>query len=387
MREKVRSETFLLRNEVFYNYHSEPYFWPQTDVQPEERLGGEKAQSVMDASTPVRDRIVRVGPLVNLPALLRELGHDPEPLFAAAGVGLDCYRDPDHKMPFLVSDRLLTVCTEATACDHIGLILGQMAEPSHLGMPGFLAHAAPTVEDALRALVETLDLHDEGGTVQLHLEPDFSSLSYSVHLDGVSALEQIYDLCAVMMCKVMTLLCGPDWKPLTVRLGRSEPDDRTLYRRLFRGAIFFDSADCEVTFSNYCLQKTPPTADRLLFHHLQQEAKVHHDLQHGELTVTLPAVMRRCLLDGKFSASDVADALGFHERTLHRRLNAAGTNFRHELDTVRRILSEQLLTHTGMAISDIATTLGYADASGFIRAFERWSGISPNAWRKHKLAP
>jgi len=325
--------------------------------------------------------------LVNLPALVDELGHDPKPIFEKAGIDLESYRDPDHKMPFLVSDRLLTICTEETACDHIGLLLGQMAEPSHLGLPGFLAHAAPSVEDALVALVDALDLHDEGGTVLLNLGSEFSSMSYSVHLDGVTSIAQINDLSAVMMCKIMTLLCGSEWKPLSVRLGRIEPQDRTPYRYFFRSPVFFNSTECEVTFSNHCLKKKPPTADRLLFQHLEKEAKFLHDLQHGELMDVLPSVLRRCLLEGKFSAGAVADALGFHERTLHRRLKASNTSFRHELDSVRRMVSEQLLAHTEIPVGDIATTLGYADASGFIRAFERWSGISPNAWRKQILTP
>jgi len=34
-----------------------------------------------------------------------------------------------------------------------------------------------------------------------------------------------------------------------------------------------------------------------------------------------------------------------------------------------------------LPVSDIAGALGYADSSGFIRAFQRWSGVSPSAWR------
>lgn len=341
----------------------------------------------MDVSTPVRERVVRVGPLVNLAKLVRGLGYDPEPIFKKAGVDQASYLDPDNKMSFLVSDRLLRICSEETVCDHIGLLLGQMAEPSHLGLPGFLAHTAPSVEEALAALVNTLDLHDEGGTVTLNLGSEFSSMVYSVHLDGVTALPQINDLCAVMMCKIMTLLCGPEWKPLSVRLARLEPEDRAPYRHFFRSPVFFNSTECEVTFSNHCLKRKPPAADKLLFQHLEKEAKFLHDLQHGELLDVLPSILQRCVLEGKFSAKEVADALGFHERTLHRRLKLSHTSFRHELDSARRTISEQLLTHTDMAIGDVATTLGYADTSGFIRAFERWSGISPNAWRKQNLAP
>lgn len=341
----------------------------------------------MDASKPQLERTVRVGPLVNMEALVRSLGHDPQPIFEEAGVDISTYRDPNLKIPFTRSSGLLARCAEVTDCEHFGLLLGQMGTPSLLGVPGFLARAASSVEDALVALVETLDLHDEGGTVALDIGPEFSSFSYLINLDGVQALEHIYDLSAVMICKTLSTLCGPEWKAVSVKLGRREPADRMPYRRFFQSSLFFDGIGTEITFSNHCLKRTPPTADELLFRHLEQETKVMRDLQQGEIADVLPLVLRRGLLDGKYSAGEIADVLGFHERTLHRRLKDAGTSFRYELDTVRRTLSEQLLSNTRMAIGDIATTMGYADASGFIRAFERWSGISPNAWRKQNSTP
>jgi len=338
----------------------------------------------MDILKPQHEQTVRVGPLVNVEALIRSLGYDPVPIFEESGADIESFRDPNHKLPFVRSSSLLAHCVEVMACEHFGLLLGQMATPSLLGVPGFLARAAPSVEQALVSLVETLDLHDEGGTLALEIGSEFSSFRYSIHLDGVQALEQIYDLSAVMICKTLSMLCGPEWKPVSVKLGRREPADRKPYRQYFRSALFFDGTETEIIFSNHCLKRKPPTSDELLFRHLQQEAKAKHQLQHGELADSLPSVLRSCLLDGKFSAAEIANTLGFHERTLHRRLKSAGTSFRHELDTARRTLSEQLLSHTGMTISDIATTLGYADASGFIRAFERWCAISPNAWRKKK---
>ena len=96
----------------------------------------------------------------------------------------------------------------------------------------------------------------------------------------------------------------------------------------------------------------------------------------------LPAVLQRGLLQNQFTTRDIADALGIHERTLHRRLKSAGTSFRHELDRARESLSTQMLGNSGLPICDIATSVGYADASGFIRAFHRWTGTSPAVWRK-----
>ena len=326
--------------------------------------------------------MVRVGPMVNLPFLLRSLGVDPAPVFGSTRIRLVEFQDPNHKVPYREASHLLAACVEATGRPELGLLLGEMAEPSHLGIPGFLAHAAPNVNLALKSLIETLDLHDEGGTASFEEGDEYSSLGYAVELEGVEALEVINDLASVMLCKIMRLLCGANWTPKSVRLQRHEPPDRAPYRRVFRGPVYFNSTVNEVSFSSLCLADRPPTADALLFRHLMREANLLHDLHRGELMHALPTVLQRGLLSGRFSAPDIAEVFGFHERTLHRRLRAAGTSFRQELDEARRKLSEQLLSSTSLAVGDIATALGYADASGFIRAFERWCGSSPAVWRK-----
>jgi AraC-like DNA-binding protein len=120
----------------------------------------------------------------------------------------------------------------------------------------------------------------------------------------------------------------------------------------------------------------------LLYKHLEQEAKELHGLQHHELIGELPAALSRGLLTEQFAAHHIADGFGIHVRTLHRRLRAAGTSFRQELDQTRKSVSEQLLGSTSLPVWDIAKALGYSDSSGFIRAFQRWYGVSPSVWRK-----
>ena len=71
-----------------------------------------------------------------------------------------------------------------------------------------------------------------------------------------------------------------------------------------------------------------------------------------------------------------------HERTLNRRLRSEGTTFHRQLDAVRHEVSLQLLSNTAMRLAEIAATLGYADASAFVRAFRRWSGTTPEGWRR-----
>ena len=126
----------------------------------------------------------------------------------------------------------------------------------------------------------------------------------------------------------------------------------------------------------------PPSVDHLLYRYLEQKAQNLHQLQHHELVEELPAVLVKGLLTDQFAAHQIADTFGIRERTLHRRLQRAGTTFRKELDRARESVSQQLLGSTTLPVYDIASSLGYADTSGFIRAFQRWSGTSPASWRK-----
>jgi AraC-like DNA-binding protein len=323
-----------------------------------------------------------VGPLVNLAPLVRSLGCDPGPVFRQSGFSLEEFEDPDHWMPYLRSSRLLANCVDATGCDQLGLLLGQKASPSHLGMAGFLLRAAPNVGEALKAFVENLDLHDEGGVATLDIGPEFTSLGFALHLPGLSATEQICDLSIVMMYKVMRALCGDDWAASTVRLQRTEPEDWEPYRRYFRSTLFFNSTECAISFKSQCLRDTSPSADKLLYKYLTEKAGSLHDIHRSDLLENLPAVMIKGLLTEKSAAHQIADMFGLRERTLHRRLRSAGTSFRHELDQARKLVSEQLLGNTTLPVCDVASALGYADSSGFIRAFKRWNGISPTSWRK-----
>ncbi len=328
------------------------------------------------------DRTVRVGPLVNLPTLVESLGCEAQPLLRENGFRLQDFHDPDTRAPFIRMSRLLESCVQATGCEHLGLLLGNLANLSHLGLTGFLSRSAETTGAALQVLVEHLDLHDEGGVMSLEIGTDYSSLRYSLVQAGARGTEYIYDLAAAMMYNAMRSLCGSDWRPDSVSIERSQPADPAIYQKYFNAPVYFDTAETNIAFQSHWLSSRPSSGDPLLFGYLEREARQLHENHKKRLLDTLPEAMHRALLSGEFSSNQVASALGMHERTLHRRLQTAGTSFRQELDAARRALGEELLRGTSLPVCDIATTLGYAESSGFIRAFQRWHDTSPSAWRR-----
>lgn len=59
-----------------------------------------------------------------------------------------------------------------------------------------------------------------------------------------------------------------------------------------------------------------------------------------------------------------------------------GTNFIDYISTLRISKAKELLRTTNMAIGDIATAVGYANATVLIKIFKKIAGITPGAYRK-----
>jgi len=325
--------------------------------------------------------IVRVGPLMSIPAILREHGCEPEPILDSLGFKPSQFENPDFELPYIPTSRLIARCVEATGCEHFGLLMGIRAEPSSLGIAGFMLQTAHDVDTALHALIRHLDLHDQGGAVSLDTNGEFTSLGFALHLSGVSATEQIYDLSIILACKIMRSLCGEDWNPTEVLLSRPTPQDPAPYKHLFKAPIRFNATESAVVFPTHWLKHKLPGHDRLLFDYLERKAAELHQGQEKDLINQLHRFVRIALVTNDCSASAAARHLGVHERTLNRRLQEQGTTFRHEVSKVRYAMAQSFLTNSEATNAEIALALGYTDATTFSHAFKRWSGISPAQWR------
>ena len=77
----------------------------------------------------------------------------------------------------------------------------------------------------------------------------------------------------------------------------------------------------------------------------------------------------------------LAQACGLSPATLHRRLEGEGAAWGQLKDEVRCDLALQLLAEGRLSVADIAARLGFNDASTFYRAFRKWTGSAPGAWR------
>ena len=87
------------------------------------------------------------------------------------------------------------------------------------------------------------------------------------------------------------------------------------------------------------------------------------------------------LRDGEPSLARVAKKLAMSPRTLQRQLNEQGVMFKNLVNDTRRRFALIYLRDRRNALTEIAFLLGDSDASAFNRAFKRWTGLAPSAYR------
>jgi AraC-like DNA-binding protein len=316
----------------------------------------------------------------------RELGVNPDEIFNHFGYTTAQVEDPDFEIPYATAGRLLARCANAAQCPHFGLLVGMRAHPSTLGIPGFLLLNAPDVGTALHALLQNLDLHDQGGVPVLDIQDNFTRLGYAIHQTYVEAADHIYDISIAIACNIMRSMCGEGWNPTEVLFSRHPPPDLKTHRQFYRAPLRFDMDRNVIVFRTRWMNHKISSADALLHRHLMREANEFHMLRQENIVDVTRRLLHTMLMSGNCTINDVAGQLYMHERTLHRRLREEGTSFQIELDAVRYDTARQLLGETTMSISSIAETLNYSGVSAFNRAFKRWADTTPARWRAGKKA-
>jgi AraC-like DNA-binding protein len=324
----------------------------------------------------------RASLLGELRDLLRELGFNPAEVIAGL-VEIDSLHPLEYRIPFAAIGRRLNECAVKTGCPHFGLLLGQRARLSHLGLPGQMALCSPTLREAIRNFAVYQHLNSQGMVTFLFEKDGVATLGAVVYEKGVEHAEQIYDLNVAGMLSIMRELCGSRWRPDQVLFSHPKPSDVGPYRRFFQAPCKFDSDRTALVFPSKILDLRLPTADPKQLRILETQARARNDLG---LASALRRTLRVLLLGEGVSADQVARILAMHRRTLNRRLKSESTTFKALLDEARFEAACQLLDSTHLPITEIAASLGYAETSAFGRAFRRWSGITPMQRRQESEA-
>jgi AraC-like DNA-binding protein len=136
------------------------------------------------------------------------------------------------------------------------------------------------------------------------------------------------------------------------------------------------------------LERPLPRSHPSLFDYLERHAStvLARLPADGGLSIRVRRLITEGLRSGEPSPRAIGKKLSLSERTLQRRLREEHTTFAELLDGARRELAELYVGEPGVAAYEVAFLLGYSEPSAFHRAFRRWTGVTPQEFRRRRQA-
>ena len=324
---------------------------------------------------------IHLGVSKEIAPLLRELGLDPDPLIRAVGLHPRVFEDSTNVVPIAALARLYTLCVARTRCPHFGLLVGRRATILSMDLIGRLMQHSATVGAALEGFVSNLGVRDRAVVASLTSSDGMALLTFAIHWPQTESVEQITDASLAIAANALRSLCGSEWRPTEVLVPRMTPSDPEAYRRHFQAPVRFNQESATLVFPADDLKRRVAGADPMLRAMLEDRLRQLRADAGADFSDDIRRLLRTRLMGARFSAEDMADLLSMHRRTLSRHLKGSGRGYRVLTNEIRFEIARQLLEDTEISLGEIAAALGYSEASAFTRAFRRWSGQTPTAWR------
>ncbi len=263
----------------------------------------------------------------------------------------------------------------------IGLRIGQAISVEMFEPPIFAALCSPDMARAVERLQRFKRLV---GPFRLEVEATEHHTTLAFEGVGVPQMPaNIAQMELVFITHLLRLATRSPVAPLEVTFrGRYDAELLAPFRSFFACPVRSGTA-WTVRFSDLDMRRPFLTANTGMWNVF--EPRLRRRLAEldaaADSTERVRAALFELLPSGRSSVADVGRTLGMSRRSLQRRLSEEGITFQAVLDGTREDLARHYLGQTALSGAEIGFLLGYDDPSSFFRAFQRWTGETPETVR------
>lgn len=278
---------------------------------------------------------------------------------------------------------LLTAANELGHDPRLALRAGKRQRVHHFGVYGFALATSPTFGDAFAFGRKHLDFAGAMWRITFRQEGERGVLqSWNTH-----SLRGLLPFLAEFWRASMVTLCGEilgaPFPSTLMRFPYPRPAHWREYAESFQCPLEFESETMEWHFDASVLARPCPNASSVTSNICQDFCEGLVAGEDGESPLLRELRSHALANTGRrHTADEAAAALGLSRRTLFRRLAESDTTFQDQLDQTRASLAREYLENTRLSVPEIAERCGFGDEANFRKAFVRWCGITPSAWRK-----
>lgn len=251
------------------------------------------------------------------------------------------------------------------------------------GALGLAQKTAPDLRSAIERAVRYSVVLTDSSTLALTTAGDVSQFVFQRDHDqrlGVRCANEAALGEAIIVAREIT---GINVRPRRVYFHHEAPSAIAEHNAIFGAVLEFGAERNAIEFDSAALDLPVIKADagmsRFFLDYLDK--MLAERPPEPALVQELARVIGDELPGGLPKMSAVAKRMGMSARTLHRRLAKQGTSFQTLVEDTRKVLAKQLLRTTPHPLAEVAFLLGFSEQSAFQRAFKRWTGATPRAFR------
>ncbi len=265
-----------------------------------------------------------------------------------------------------------------------GLIVGANTRLAGFGEMGVAALAAPTILEGLQVMETYSHLHS--GLSKLLLFVNSKGLKLSVQHYTVDEFSTIYsEVFALFVQNYLEEVLGAQFTQGQYQFSHNCPSYHHQYKKLMHAPVKFSCRETAVVLPRALVQEKSPYYDAGLWRYsLQQCANQLAKMCDDEQTTYTSHVSNQ--LRSQYlplpPLKIIARKLCVSERSLSRKLQEEGTNYRQLSKAELMSRACDLIQNTTMSIDAIAAQMGYLDNANFRRAFKSRVQCSPSVYRE-----
>lgn len=316
---------------------------------------------------------------------LQARGCDARQLFLQAGLDYDGIDQAETRFPLRRMTRLWALAVDASGAPPLALQIPQFVQPHTMHALGPALHSSPTLMDALLRTARYSRIVTDAADLLIELHPQTVDVIYRTPAHDIPLADAAYEAFMATAAHIAFALSGRRDAMKRIEFRHTCSGSEAPYREHFGCPVRFGGDANRMVYDRAAADAPLPGGNerRALRHDAAAAAYLaRFDAQPYSQRVREQLI--RDLPAGEPTRDTVAAALGLQPRTLLRRLAGEQTNFHALLNQTRRELALAYLRE-GRTAADATFLLGFGDPSNFGKAFRRWTGMSPQQWRRRHV--
>jgi AraC-like DNA-binding protein len=343
----------------------------------------------LDEESHLRETSVAATVVADMLQYLEQHGVSAVDAARDCGIALQFPAAPDARVPGGQVERLWRIAIERTDDPYVGLHMAEAYSPGALDILGYVVLSCRTVGDVLDRLARYARLLNDGMRIDVVREKSvaYCRCTFVESMDNylLRSPDQATDTTWAGLARELRRLGAKPLVAKEVSFRHRAPSAAGAheYARVFEAPVRFGAPEDRFMVPIGHLAEPIRSANPSLLRAFEQhaDAMLSGMEQQGTRSHQVAEVLAGRLKGAVPPLSEIARAMAMSDRNLQRALRNDGTSFQKVLDQVRRDLAISHLADPKTSAGQVGFLLGFSEPSAFHRAFRRWTGKAPSAYR------